>query len=61
MMNGIRIGSEFDAIRLKYCRDDNTYDEISFVRKAMACPIEWKPIRYTESMNFDEFVNSLFG
>ncbi len=52
-MKGIRVGTIVPVESLKYCRDDNTYEDVYIDRPAFACPIEWAPRKepeYNESL-----------
>ena len=39
LQNAELIGDEFVTTGLAYCNDDNTYEEYSYTRKALACPV----------------------
>lgn len=59
MMKGIGIGTIFEDYHLRYCADDNAYWEVPYLRPALACPIEWAPMRVKEPTG--DLWEELFG
>ena len=39
LQNAALIGDEFETTGLAYCADDNTYEEYTYTRKALACEV----------------------
>ena len=39
LQNAALIGDEFETTGLTYCADDNTYEEYTYTRKALACEV----------------------
>lgn len=39
LQNAALIGDEFETTGLSHCADDNTYEEYTYTRKALACEV----------------------
>lgn len=39
LQNAALIGDEFETTGLLHCADDNTYEEYTYTRKALACEV----------------------
>ena len=58
LQNAALIGDEFETTGLAYCADDNTYEEYTYTRKALACEVNLcsrltseRPLTVTELEN----------
>ena len=62
LQNAELIGDEFVTTGLAYCEDDNTYEEYSYTRKALACPVILKSRLTSERpLTVAEITNLLFN
>lgn len=53
-----RIGSAYQSTALRYCVNDNTYEEVPIQRQAWACPLTARPLPSTP---LGDLYETLFG
>ena len=60
--NAALIGDEFETTGLAYCADDNTYEEYTYTRKALACEVNLcSRLTSERPLTVNEITNLLFS
>ena len=62
LQNAALIGDEFETTGLTYCADDNTYEEYTYTRKALACEVNLcSRLTSERPLTVNEITNLLFS